>query len=160
LAAAQWLAAQSFTPPGGVVLLGWSNGGSTVLASGRSAPDLPKGLLRGLVAFYPGCRDIVKHADWSPAAPLLILMGASDDWTPAAPCQALAAKWPGKITLVTYPGAYHDFDVPDRQVVTRAGLAFTAAGTGEAHAGTDPAGRADALQRVPAFLDSLSPAPH
>ncbi|MEJ1977810.1 MAG: hypothetical protein WDN49_18580 [Acetobacteraceae bacterium] len=43
-------------------------------------------------------------------------MGDSDDWTPAAPCHALAEKAPGKITFVAYPGAYHEFDVPDSPV--------------------------------------------
>jgi len=156
LSAARWLMARSGTPPGGVVLLGWSNGASTVLAAGRTSPDLEPGLLRGLIGFYPGCRDALKNASWAPAAPLLILIGESDDWTPAAPCRDLAARFPGRITLVTYPGAYHDFDAPDRTVTVRRGLAYTAEGSGVAHAGTDPAARADALARVPAFLDALA----
>ncbi len=159
LAAARWLAVQRFAPPGGVALLGWSNGGSTVLAAGRAAPDLPAGLLRGLVAFYPGCRASLAQADWRPAAPLLMLLGASDDWVPPDACRALAARYPGQITLVAYPGAYHDFDVPNRPVRTLAGLAFSVGGKGVAHAGTNPAARADALKRVPYFLDALPPAP-
>ena len=51
---------------------------------------------------------------------------------------------------MVYPGAYHVFDAPDlprRELpayVTRAGVVPIVA--------TDPAARADALQRVPAFL--------
>jgi dienelactone hydrolase len=157
LAALRWLAAQPGTPPGGLVLLGWSDGGSTVLNTGRVAPDLPAGLIRGLVAFYPSCRLASRTADWLPAAPLLILMGEADDWTPAAPCHTLADRLPGHMTLVTYPGAYHDFDAPNRPIRIRQGLAMARGNT--AHTGSDPAGREDAITRVPAFIAALPPVP-
>ena len=79
-------------------------------------------------------------------------MGEADDWTAAAPCRTLAERSP-EITLVTYPGAYHDFDVADRPVKLRAGTANTA--SGEAHTGSDPAAREDVLRRVPAFIAAL-----
>lgn len=166
IAAAKWLAAQSFTPPGGVVIMGFSNGGSTVLATARaSRGDLPPGLVRGFVAFYPGCSYYAdRRGDdagrWEPAAPMLLLMGAADDWTPAAPCRTLAEDNPARVTARFYPGAYHDFDAPGRPIRERHGLAFTANHDGVAHAGTDPAARADALQRVPAYLEALPPATH
>jgi dienelactone hydrolase len=153
IAALQYLAARPGTPRGGVVLMGWSDGGNTVLATGQVAPDLPPGLIRGLIAFYPGCRDAAGHPSWTPAAPLLILMGEADDWTPAAPCHALAQRLPGKVKLVTYPGAYHEFDVPNHPLRSRSGLA--AAAGGKAHVGTNPTAREDALRQVPAFLASL-----
>ena len=151
IAALQWLAAQPGTPAGGLVLMGWSDGGSTVLTTGGGA-DLPAGLLRGLVAFYPACRPALADPGWRPAAPLLVLMGEADDWTAAAPCHTLAAHSP-EITLVTYPGAVHDFDVADRPVKLRSGTANTA--SGEAHTGSDPAAREDVLKRVPAFIAAL-----
>jgi hypothetical protein len=43
---AQWLVARAGTPPGGVALIRWSNGGSTVLATARVAADLPVGLFQ------------------------------------------------------------------------------------------------------------------
>ena len=153
LAALKWLAARPDTPPGGMVLLGWSDGGSTVLTTGRATPDLPPGLIRGLIAFYPGCRVPAATKGWTPAAPLLILMGEADDWTPAAPCHDLADRLPGKVTLVTYPGAYHDFDAPNQPVKARSGLATPVGG--QAHTGTNPAAREDALRRVPAFIAAL-----
>ena len=152
VAAVTWLAAQPATPPGGVVVMGWSNGGTTVLAAAGEGV-MPAGAVRGFIAFYPGCRPYVTRKSWAPSAPLLILMGAADDWTPAEPCRALAARFPDRITLVTYPGAYHDFDVPGRPVRARTGLAYTAGGGGVAHTGTDPAARDDAIARVLAFLD-------
>jgi dienelactone hydrolase len=153
LAAMQWLAGRPGTPPGGVLLMGWSDGGTTVLAAGRVAADLPAGLVRGLIAFYPGCRGASQRAGWTPAAPLLILMGEADDWTPAAPCHALADRLPGVVKLVTYPGVYHDFDVPDRKLKVLTGLASPE--SGRAHVGSDPAAREDALRQVPAFIASL-----
>ena len=75
---------------------------------------MPAGLVRGFVAFYPGCNFYDRRAGWAPSAPLLIVMGEADDWTPAEPCRRLAAKFPERIKLVLYPGAYHDFDAPGR----------------------------------------------
>ncbi len=156
LAVARWLQARPGTPPGGVVLLGWSDGGTTVLAAGRAAADLPAGLIRGLVAFYPGCRGFAESAKWAPAAPLMILMGESDDWTPFTPCKALADRVGGKITLVAYQNTYHDFDAPDRPVTLRTGLARPKDGV--AHVGTNAAAREDAFRRVPEFIAGLPPA--
>ncbi len=148
LAAAAWAKAQKFAPPGGVFLLGWSDGGTTVLATINNPPS---GLIRGAVAFYPACTRLSKNPAWHPAVPLLILMGADDDWTPPAPCQELAARNPA-IHLTLYPGAYHDFDVPDDSVHLITGLPYTRYGNGVAHAGENPAARAAALAAVPAFL--------
>jgi len=78
--------------------------------------------------------------------------GEADDWTPAAPCQALARRV--AFTLHTYPGAYHDFDAPGG-VRVRQGMAFSQNADGSVHVGGDPAARADALARVPAFIASL-----
>ncbi len=160
IAAAQWLQAQPGVPIGGVVVMGWSNGGSTVLATARAGrDDLPPGLVRGFVAFYPGCTPYARGSagwkPWAPAAPMLLLMGADDDWTPPAPCRALADANPDRIKAVFYSGAYHDFDAPGRPVRERHGLAFTANRNGLAHVGTNPAAREDAMQQVPAFLDAL-----
>jgi dienelactone hydrolase len=153
LAAAAWLQARAGTPPGGVLLLGWSDGGTTVLAS--IGPGMPAGLIRGAVAFYPACTRTLKHPGWHPAVPLFILMGADDDWTPPSACQALAARNPTiKITL--FPGAYHDFDVPRDPVHLIHGLPYTKTGSGTAHAGQDPAARAAALRLVPAFFATLN----
>lgn len=157
VAAAEWLAVQPGTPPGGAVVLGWSNGGSTTLAAAGEGV-MPPGLVRGYVALYPGCRGVLERGTWSPAAPILIVMGEDDDWTPAAPCRALAARFPGQITLVLYPGAYHDFDQPNRPVVIRTGLAFTANGDGTAHDGTNEAARAAAFELVPRWIAALPPA--
>ena len=152
VAAIDWLTAQPATPAGGVVVMGWSNGGSTVLAAAGEGVTKP-GTVRGFIALYPGCGGSVRRTKWSPSAPILILMGETDDWTPAAPCHELAARFPDKITIVTYPDTYHDFDVPGFAVRVRTGLAYTAGKSGFAHTGTNETSRADAIGRVLAFLD-------
>jgi dienelactone hydrolase len=156
LAALAYLATQVNVKTQAISLLGWSNGGSTVLYSvepkhaPRSGVDFAKA-----VAFYPGCRIPLETGQWKTRLPLLILIGAADDWTAAAPCADLvtAGKPNGlPIDIVTYPDAYHDFDHPNLPIHTIDGLAFTASGTGHVHTGTNPPARADAITRVSAFL--------
>jgi dienelactone hydrolase len=167
IASARWLIARagpsgkpSSGPPGvpplgtsnsGVVLMGWSNGGSTVLATARAAPDLPAGLFLRFVAFYPGCAQAVKDPGWKASAKLLLLIGESDDWTPAQPCHELASRDPNDISLIGYPGAYHEFDAPNRPVKSRSG---TSTSSGSATVGTNEPARQDALRRVPIWVET------
>ena len=118
-------------------IMGGSHGGSTTLATMAApereneplAQDKRKGF-RAAVALYPGCAArlgawrIVRQAGTSgpitdyigvykPVAPLLILIGESDDWTPAEPCRKLTevsrqAGYP--VSIKIYPGAHHGFD--------------------------------------------------
>lgn len=153
------LQAQNFVVRDRIGLMGWSNGGGAVLmavaAQSRSRPAGFAGPdFRAAVAFYPGsCSEQRLGADWTTAIPLLILIGQEDVWTPAKPCQELAqgaANRGAPVTFHAYPGAYHDFDWPGLKrheltsYTTRAGVVPI---TGE-----DPAARADALDRVTAFL--------
>jgi dienelactone hydrolase len=157
MAARSYLQSRSDVKADAISLLGWSNGGSTVLYAVQrqhrprdSRPDFAKA-----VAFYPGCRAPAEHGSWHTRLPLMILIGAADDWTPPAPCQALAdsaAAANEPVSITVYPGAYHDFDHPNLPLHTLDGLAFTASNNGRAHTGTNPAARQDALVRVPAFL--------
>lgn len=149
MGARDFLAAQNFVDSARIALLGWSHGGSSVLGSA----DVPG--FAAFVAFYPGCTRPSRQVGWAPAAPLLLLIGDADDWTPAAPCRALARAAGPRMRLVEYAGAYHGFDAPGDPVRLRTGLAYSLRGDGTAHIGTDPAARADALRRVPAFLDEI-----
>lgn len=156
-AAKAYLQGRADVDPRAVSLLGWSNGGSAVLYTvGQKRPAQDGGPdFAKAIAFYPGCRLPLAHGDWHARIPLLILIGAADDWTPAKPCEELAtqAQAVGEpVSIVVYPDAYHDFDHPNLTVHETADLAFTADGSGSAHTGTNPAARADAIRRVPAFL--------
>jgi dienelactone hydrolase len=156
-AARYWLQARSDIRADGIALLGWSGGGSTVLAAARkdrrpgdSQPDFVRA-----VAFYPSCRGQSESAGFAARMPILILIGEADDWTPVAPCGYLAeaAQTRGeKVDLVVYPGAHHDFDHPRLEIKERSDIAYSATGTGKATVGTNPAAREDALRRVDAFF--------
>jgi dienelactone hydrolase len=157
LAAKAYLQSRPDVKPGAVSLLGWSNGGSTVLyaVEPATAPRDGRPDFARAVALYPGCRGPAEHGNWRSRVPLLILIGAIDDWTPAAPCNALAKRAVAAgadVSIVLYPGAYHDFDYPNLPPRTRSGLAYSADGTGVVHVGTNPAAREDALRRIPTFL--------
>ena len=157
--ALSYLQAQPFVRADRVGLIGWSQGGGATLFSignrslGRPA-SLPQGDFRVAVAFYPGsCNAERQPSDWTSRIPLLVLMGAEDVWTPAAPCKSFLDSSIARgapIEMQIYPGAYHGFDAPNQyrlelpQYRTRAGVVPIV--------GTDPAGRQDALARVPAFL--------
>jgi dienelactone hydrolase len=160
VATKQWLQRRDDVDASRISLLGWSNGGSTALwaaAADRKprdeAPDF-----KSAVILYPGCRQILQSAerrDWDSRLPLLILIGEADNWTPAEPCRELAklvASRGGDAVLVSYPNAVHEFDHPDRKPTKRTGLPSTGDDSGEALVATDPDARADALERVPAFL--------
>jgi dienelactone hydrolase len=148
LAVRAWLAARPDVRPDRIALMGFSNGGSTVLHAAE-APGFA-----AFVALYPGCRPLLARRGWAPAAPMLLLIGEADDWTPPGPCAALAAAHP-RITHHAYPGAHHGFDAPNSPVRVLEGVAFSATGTGRVHVGTNPAAREDALSRVPAFLAAV-----
>lgn len=157
--ALSYLQAQPFVRGDLVGVIGWSQGGATVLNSigtqslGRPA-QLPQGDFRAAVAFYPGaCNDARQPPGWTSTIPMLVLMGAEDVWTPTPPCQAFLTGAIGRgarIQVQVYPGAYHGFDNPSQprrelpEYRTRAGVVPIV--------GTDPAARQDVLTRVPAFL--------
>ncbi|MBC7954992.1 MAG: dienelactone hydrolase family protein [Cytophagales bacterium] len=113
LAALQWLAQRPEVNAQRIGLMGWSNGGSTVLsATNTRHTDVAALAVKPAfaVAFYPGCEVELKRG-YAPVAPLLMLVGEADDWTAAAPCQQLSAKAMGpKVEIETYAGAYHGFD--------------------------------------------------
>jgi dienelactone hydrolase len=156
-AARRWLQAQPYVRPERISLLGWSNGGNTVLWAGRrnapphdGSPDF-----RSAVAFYPRCDKPLKAA-WSARVPTLVLIGGADDWTLASVCQRMVAGAKGRTAraeIIVYPGAHHEFDRADSPVRLRTGLVNTADPSGAAHSGTDPAARRDAFTRVPQWFE-------
>ena len=134
VAARAWLQSQSFILPERVSLVGWSNGGITALwgVRPRAAPQDGKPDFRSAVAFYPGCRRLTDTA-WSARIPTLILIGSADDQASAKACEQMVAGARGRsarISMVVYPGAYHDFDHPGRALEVRTGYACSVDGSG------------------------------
>jgi len=112
LGALQWLAGRAEVDGRRLALVGWSNGGSTVLAATNSSHrDVANAAVqvRAAVAFYPGCAADLARG-YRPASALLLLLGERDDWTPAAPCIALADASGGAVRSVVYADAFHGFD--------------------------------------------------
>jgi dienelactone hydrolase len=156
-AARSWLASQTFVQPNHISLLGWSSGAIAALWAVRpnAQPRDGSADFRSAVAFYPGCRRLRQTA-WSARVPTLILIGSADDWTLASTCQQMVAGARGRSAraeIVVYPGAHHEFDRANTPLRLRTGLARTADPGGRAHRGTNPAARADALKRVPQWLE-------
>jgi dienelactone hydrolase len=155
LAALAWLTRRSGVDPQRLGLLGWSNGGSTVLAAVNTRhPAVAAAGAKAAfaVAFYPGCEAELKRG-FESRTPLLMLVGEADDWTPAAPCHELArvAAGPAKPAIEGYAGAYHGFD-------SRAPLRLRSdvpnglnPGQG-VHVGGDAAARDASRQRLLQFL--------
>lgn len=119
LASLQWLAGRPEVDVQRIGVMGWSNGGSTVLSAtnARHKDVAAFGLKPAFaVAYYPGCETDLQRG-YTPTAPLLILIGEADDWTPAEACRQLAtttaattAEVGARPEIETYPGAYHGFD--------------------------------------------------
>lgn len=105
-----------------VGIMGWSNGGSTVLASmAVSAPGLEKigGAAKGFrggLALYPGCALKDKYkGGLVPYAPTRIYAAALDEEVSPKICSTLAERSKARgadLTLQIYPGAVHGFDDP------------------------------------------------
>ena len=155
VAARIWLQHQPWVAAERVSLLGWSNGAIAALWAVRRRMQVKNGPdFRSAVALYPGCRRLSNTA-WSARVPTLILIGRADDQASAAVCQHMVAGTRGRsarVAIHVYPGAHHDFDHPNRPLRLRTGLAFSVDGSGRGRSGTDPAARADALRRAPAWL--------
>lgn len=154
LAALNWLATQPGVDRERLGLIGWSNGGSTVLASSNlNNAEVAAAALRprALLAFYPGCEADLKRG-YSPSAPLQMLVGGADDWTAAAPCEALAAAdVKGRIAVRTYPGAYHGFDGTDPVKLRKDVPNGVHPGAG-VHVGGNPEAREQSRQQALDFL--------
>lgn len=117
-AAMRWLAQRPDVDRERIALVGYSNGGSTVLSvvdrtdkTVRAQPIHP----RAAVAFYPGCIGYNQMWNYEIVAPLLVMIGALDDWTPPQHCEYLQGKVrraqpDARLELILFPGAHHGFD--------------------------------------------------
>lgn len=159
-AALDWLRRQPGVDGGRIVVLGWSHGAGVTL---DTITHPPAALVQGFaaaVAFHPGCTARARKAErFRPYAPVLVLIGEADDWTPAAPCVALtqAAQHNGAaMDIVTYPGAYHDFDNPGISQVRLRKDVPNGVNPGQGvHTGSDAGAREAAKRRVEAFLRNV-----
>ena len=118
-----------------VAAIGWSQGGVYAMAV-INGPSLERARARGValptigsttggfaagIGVYPGgCFSLVGERV---IRPLLVLIGEADDWTPAAKCREMVEAMRSRgadATIVTYPGAYHYFDVEGQKLELQA----------------------------------------
>jgi len=115
-AAKSYLASLKFVDPKRIVVMGWSHGGMSTIASVSEMPGEKIVPFQAAIAFYPYCYKTLDDLN----APLLILIGGLDDWCPAKLCSSNMPK-EGKTThefiLKVYPGVYHDFDWPGMNAI-------------------------------------------
>jgi dienelactone hydrolase len=154
LGAVAYLADRSDVDAKRIGIVGWSNGGSTVLAATNLRhPDVAAALAKPAfaVAFYPACAVELKRG-YEPVGPLLMLVGQADDWAPAAPCRALArAPAEPKPEIDVFAGAYHDFDT-DMPVRLRKDVSNGVNPAQGVHVGGNVAARRASRERLLKFL--------
>ena len=153
LGALRWLAARADVDAGRLALVGWSNGGSTVLAATNLKLREVSGAAvkpRAAAAFYPGCVAELKRG-YQPASPMLMLLGEKDDWTSPQPCMELARRAGDKVQAEVYAGAYHGFDSDAKLRLRRDVPNGVSPGQG-VHVGGDPMARVASRERLLAFL--------
>ena len=121
LATQDWVRGQAWADSAKVALLGWSNGGSAVLAAtdaSNTEVQAAGAPFATAIAFYPGC-DAANKSGYRPNTALTLLLGQDDDWTPIAPClellsklQSAPAPFAQRVSHTVYPNAVHGFDAP------------------------------------------------
>ena len=139
--AKRYLAALPFVDRNRIAVMGWSHGGITTLEVLDGSNENP---FQVGIAFYPSCRMSLSGLN----APLLILIGESDDWTPASQCVSAMPKQKTshEIALKVYPGAYHGFDMLGANINVQGS-------TGAHHLQYQPEAEADAIIQVKAFFE-------
>ena len=133
LAGRNWLVANNHVAGDRVALLGWSNGGSAVLATMDKTNEGTVGArpFKEAFSFYPGCRLInefggdastLAKTTWLPYAPVTVFHGSTDPLYTPGYCdnrinQAIqlgaSTSTGNAVAMTVYTGARHSFDQID-----------------------------------------------
>ena len=130
LGAYDYLRARDDVVASRIGLFGWSNGAMAVLAT-LGLPQTAGGVFKAAIAFYPGC-GAQERSEYSPSAPLLMLLAGSDEEVSPRVCERMAKRLlerKAAIEYVVYPGAQHAFDDPG---TARQSLAANSSATADA----------------------------
>ena len=152
LATLAWVALQPWAKPERIALLGWSHGGSALLAAtDASRADVRSQTVKPAlaVAFYPGCAASLKSG-YQASAPLVLMLGEKDDWTPPEPCIVLGKAVGAEVNV--YADSHHGFDGP-RGAVKLYTQVPNGSNPGQGvHAGPNPAAREQSYARLRVLL--------
>jgi dienelactone hydrolase len=152
--ALQWLQSQSYVQKERIALMGWSNGGSTLLSALDQNSDAPPENLehdfKTAIAFYPGCKTANRDPQWHNRIPVEILMGELDNWVSPPACQNLVqhSNQKPKLAMTLYPDSYHDFDNPDAPLLVLHNLAYTENANHSATVGSNKKAREESIKKV------------
>jgi len=104
--AKSFLAELPFVHRNRIAVMGWSHGGFAMFKVINNTDD-DTDKFEAAIGIYPWCENLAFQN-----APLLVLIGESDDWTPAIRCSRYLKSTEPKheTVLKIYSGAYHDFD--------------------------------------------------
>ena len=106
--ATKWTRDQAHVDASRVSVIGWSYGGSGVLAALKAAPS--NAPIAKAVLYYPVCRGA---PPWFGSTIGLMLLGAKDDIAVPALCERVAKDVPPeRLRLIIYTDARHGFDTP------------------------------------------------
>lgn len=143
-----FLAQRGDVRPDRVFLQGWSNGASTTLnVMYRQTPDRQgsdRHRFRAALAFYPGCGPAALLSQrYQTDNSLWVFLGSEDEEVSPKICADVlkrASVPPGRIDVIWYDGATHDFDDPGSARQSTAG---------------NRAAHDDALRRGATLFDAL-----
>ena len=140
-----WLTMQPYVKSDRVAIMGQSQGGAALLFALSGETGTTNAFVAGL-AMYPACIRALNN-NLRLSKPLLVLIGSEDTLTPPADCEALQARQPdkGKLDLIVYPGAAHEFDNPVKSFLF----------LGKYRDGEDPTSRAKAQARVAQWIEMV-----
>ena len=140
-----WLTMQPYVKSDRVAIMGQSQGGTAMLFALSGGAGTTDAFVAGL-AMYPACIRALNN-NLRLSKPVLVLIGSEDTLTPPADCERLQARQPdkGKLDLIVYPGAAHEFDNPVRSYLF----------LGKYRAGEHPTSRAEAQARIAEWIEMV-----
>src|SRR5712691_12310499 len=132
LVVASYLRTQPRIDPERISAIGWSLGGSGVLAALDQIDPGERSPLHAVVAYYPVCGTL---EPWSVKVPVLVLMGANDKMAQPAACEQLFAHLPSgtPVEARVYPDAGHGFNFPESPPYVSYSAVATVAAAHEVH---------------------------